>query len=128
LETTALAKGTRVTVLLFNVPGVIHNVREGEEFGGIIYTVKLDDQTFTPDGFYYARPGEVGVEPIIPAWMTPAQVEAIDKLYVRNPNGSQSRAEFFTKVQQCGIGSDRYGGINWCGMFLGIEPDGHTHS
>jgi hypothetical protein len=27
-----------------------------------------------------------------------------------------------------GIGSDRYAGIRWCHMFVGIEPDGYTHS
>jgi hypothetical protein len=64
----------------------------------------------------------------IPEWMTPAQVEAIHKLYGRSADGSRSRQEFFTRVYEAGIGSDRYAGINWCKMFMGIEPDGYTHS
>lgn len=63
-----------------------------------------------------------------PAWLTPAQVEAVNKLYGRSPDGSSNRNEFFTRVQESGIGSDRYAGINWCGMFIGIEVDGYTHS
>jgi hypothetical protein len=65
---------------------------------------------------------------VIPEWMTPKQVEAINVLYKRSPDGSRNRHEFFTRVQESGIGSDRYAGINWCGMFVGIEPDGYTHT
>lgn len=64
----------------------------------------------------------------IPDWMTPKQVEAIHKLYQRSPDGSRDRWEFFTRVSQHGIGSDKYAGITWCGMFVGIEPDGYTHT
>jgi hypothetical protein len=65
---------------------------------------------------------------VIPGWMTPAQVEAINKLYRRSHDGSKDRREFFTRIQECGIGSDRFAGIKWCGMFVGIEPDGYTHT
>jgi hypothetical protein len=65
---------------------------------------------------------------IIPEWMTPAQVESIGKLYRRSPDGSRSRHEFFQRVAPSGVGSDRYAGINWCGMFVGIEWDGYTHT
>jgi len=65
---------------------------------------------------------------VIPEWMTPAQVEAVNKLYYRNPDGSKDRYEFFTRVENCGIGSNRYAGITWCGLFVGIDPDGHTHT
>lgn len=65
---------------------------------------------------------------VIPEWMTPQQVEAIGRLYKRSPDGSRNRCEFFHRVQESGIGSDRYAGITWCGMFLGIERDGYTHS
>jgi hypothetical protein len=64
----------------------------------------------------------------IPEWMTPAQVEAVNKLYRRSHDGAKDRREFFTRVQDCGIGSDRYAAINWCNMFVGIEPDGYTHT
>jgi hypothetical protein len=60
--------------------------------------------------------------------MTQAQVEAVNKLYRRSPDGSRDRHEFFTCTQNCGIGSDRYAGINWCGVFIGIGPDGYTHT
>jgi hypothetical protein len=65
---------------------------------------------------------------VIPEWMTPQQVNAIGKLYKRSPDGARNRHEFFNRVQESGIGSDRYAGITWCGMFVGIEPDGYTHT
>jgi len=65
---------------------------------------------------------------VIPEWMTPAQVEAINALYRRSPDGAKDRREFFTRVSECGIGSDRYAAINWGKMFVGIEPDGYTHT
>jgi hypothetical protein len=34
----------------------------------------------------------------------------------------------FTRVEDHGFGSDRYAGITWCGMFVGIEADGYTHT
>jgi hypothetical protein len=63
-----------------------------------------------------------------PEWLNDAQYEAVNKLYRRSPDGSKDRREFFTRIQDCGIGSDRYAGINWCGMFVGIEPNGYTHT
>jgi hypothetical protein len=63
-----------------------------------------------------------------PDWMTQAQFDAIDKLYQRSADGSRDRRDFFSRVSQCGIGSDRYAGINWGRMFVGIEPDGYTHT
>jgi hypothetical protein len=62
---------------------------------------------------------------VVPEWMTPEQVEAISKLYKRNPDGSVNQAAFFHRVQQH-IGG--FCGLTWCGMFVGIEPDGHTHT
>ena len=61
---------------------------------------------------------------IIPEWMTQAQVEAVNKVYQRSPDGSRDRHEFFTRVQECGIGSDRFAAIKWCGRFVCIEQDG----
>ena len=69
-----------------------------------------------------------GLHITVPEWMTQAQVEAVNKLYRRSPDGSRDRYEFFNRLQESGIGSDRYAGINWCGMFVGIEPDGYTHT
>jgi len=65
---------------------------------------------------------------IIPEWMTEAQVESVNTLYKRSPDGSPDRYEFFTRIVESGIGSDRYAGITWCGMFVGIEADGYTHT
>jgi hypothetical protein len=169
---STLTKDTRVAVLVIdNAPGAIINIRAGEEFGGTIYTVQLDDKTLTPSGIFYARPFEVREEQaqaayaqgyrhgsdgdgpdttgvssreayfdgyargmknqphiVIPEWMTPKQVEAINTLYKRNPDGARNRHAFFSRVHENGIGSDKYAGINWCGMFVGIEPDGYTHT
>jgi hypothetical protein len=62
---------------------------------------------------------------VIPEWMTPKQVEAIGDLYKRSPDGSTSRGEFFRRVKpQLG----GFCGLTWCGMFIGIEKDGYTHS
>ena len=64
----------------------------------------------------------------IPEWMTPQQVEAIGKLHNRSADGSPNRHEFFSRVQECGIGSNRYAGITWCGMFVAVEADGFIHT
>jgi hypothetical protein len=63
-----------------------------------------------------------------PDWMTDAQFEAVNKLYRRSADGAKDRHAFFTRIQQHGFGSDKYAGLTWCGMFVGIEPDGHAHT
>lgn len=69
----------------------------------------------------------MGSEPhvVVPNWMTPAQVGSISGLYKRNPDGSANQADFFHRVKYC-IGG--YAGIQWCGMFVGIEKDGESHT
>jgi|HubBroStandDraft_3_1064219.scaffolds.fasta_scaffold87594_1 hypothetical protein len=62
---------------------------------------------------------------VVPDWMTPEQVESINKLFGRNPDGAKSRAEFFHRVQPYMGG---YCGLSWCGMFVGIEKDGYSHT
>ena len=62
---------------------------------------------------------------VIPDWMTPEQVESINNLFARNPDGSATRHEFFSRVKYY-LGG--YCGLTWCGMFIGIEKDGYTHS
>jgi hypothetical protein len=59
----------------------------------------------------------------VPDWMTAKQVEAVHNLYTRDRQGV-SREEFFRKVENYGD----YCGLSWCGMFIGIEKDGYTHS
>jgi 7,8-dihydro-6-hydroxymethylpterin-pyrophosphokinase len=62
---------------------------------------------------------------VVPEWMTPQQVEAISNLYTRNPDGSVNQAHFFNRVHPH-VGG--YCGLDWCGMFVGIEKDGYTHT
>jgi hypothetical protein len=61
----------------------------------------------------------------VPEWMTPMQTEAVNKLYDRDPDGSLSLKNFYSRVKYC---FGNYCGIEWCGMFIGIESDGYTHS
>ncbi len=61
---------------------------------------------------------------VVPEWMTPEQVEAIGRLYKRSSDGAVNQAAFFHRVQNYGD----YCGLGWCGMFIGIEKDGYTHS
>jgi hypothetical protein len=56
--------------------------------------------------------------------LTDAQVKSIIRKFKQNPDGSPNLAHFFSRI--CSYGD--YAGINWCGMFLGIEKDGYTHS
>lgn len=56
--------------------------------------------------------------------ITRAQREAIAKKYRQNPDGALTYREFRRRAQKnFGILM-----LPWCGMVLGIEPDGHTHS
>ena len=59
---------------------------------------------------------------------TKAQRKSIYRKYCDNPDGSKTYREFRAKVQPGGFGSDTYIMIQWCGMWLGIESDGYTHS
>jgi len=65
-------------------------------------------------------------------WLTKAQRSAVHKLYDRNKDGSTSYRAFRRRVfpgicwKKNGPGS--YVMVGWCGMFIGIELDGHTHT
>lgn len=61
---------------------------------------------------------------VMPEWMTPQQFAAVNRLYARNEDEAESRVAFFGRVQNYGD----YCGLAWCGMFIGIEKDGYTHS
>ena len=56
---------------------------------------------------------------------TAEQVAGIKSLYERNPDGAKTLKEFSGRFCHC-IGG--FIGGEWCGMFIGIEPDGYTHS
>ena len=57
---------------------------------------------------------------------TKAQLRSILVKYERNPDGAESYREFRKRFyvdprMGCMLGQ-------WCGMTLGIEPDGHAHT
>ena len=58
--------------------------------------------------------------------MTEAQRESIKVLFERSKDGANSLEEFEDRFRG-GIGGEYIGGT-WCGMFVGIEKDGHRHS
>jgi hypothetical protein len=76
------------------------------------------------DGYIFGMAERAYERIVIPEWMSPAQVDATKRLYARGEDGSKTREEFWTRVENYGD----YAGIQWCGMFLGIEKDGYTHS
>jgi len=57
-----------------------------------------------------------------------AQRAAVKRKYDQNPDSATSYRDFRRRVQLGGLGSDRYAMMKWCGMWLGIETDGETHS
>lgn len=64
--------------------------------------------------------------------LTRAQREALHKVWMR-PNGCGSSLTGmsylrFRRTVRPLIGSDQCVMVRWCGMYLGIETDGHTHS
>jgi len=56
--------------------------------------------------------------------ITKAQRVAILRKYQQSPDGAKSYREFRKRVKR-GPG---FLVLPWCGMWLGIEPDGYTHS
>jgi len=59
--------------------------------------------------------------------LTRKQREAVKRLYDRDNNGCASYKEFRKRAGPC-IGCPGVVMIGWCNMFIGIEPDGYTHS
>lgn len=55
------------------------------------------------------------------------QQQALLKLYRGNPNGSPSYLAFRRRVFPL-FGEPLVAMIRWCGMYVGIEKDGYTHS
>lgn len=56
--------------------------------------------------------------------ITRAQWEAIKRKFAQSPDGAESLEVFCQRVapaHDCLM-------LPWCGMWLGIETDGHTHS
>ena len=61
--------------------------------------------------------------------ITRAQIESLHRLYCRNSDGSNSYLEFRRRATLFGFSQgDTVLGIQWCGMFVGIESDGYSHT
>jgi len=58
--------------------------------------------------------------------MTREQVDAIHKKYQQSPDGAENFDEFFARASEPLF--DGVVALPWCGMWLGIEEDGYTHS
>lgn len=59
--------------------------------------------------------------------ITEAQYDSLLRKWRQNPDGTFSIQEFTAKVVP-EFGSHGCIMVPWCGMWLGIEKDGHTHS
>jgi hypothetical protein len=55
------------------------------------------------------------------------QQRALHQLYTGNPDGSSSYWHFRHRVFPL-IGEPLVAMLRYCGMVVGIEPDGYTHS
>ncbi len=56
---------------------------------------------------------------------TPAQLDTLKRKFEQSTDGSKDFESFCDRFRPM-IGG--YIGGNWCGMFLGIEKDGHAHT
>ena len=58
--------------------------------------------------------------------LTKAQRKAVYRLFTHNPSGAHTYKEFRSRFVA------QYGGYiaiyDWCGMYVGVEKDGYTHS
>tara|TARA_R100000656_G_scaffold114300_1_gene86683 strand:- start:171 stop:389 length:219 start_codon:yes stop_codon:yes gene_type:complete len=60
--------------------------------------------------------------------LSKSQQHAVKKLYDRlEDNDDRESFLAFRRRVMHGIGGD-YVGVPWCGMYVGIELDGHTHT
>ena len=60
-------------------------------------------------------------------WITEAQFNSLLRTFLHNQDGSPNWISFRRRCRQ-GVGLDGAIMIHWCGMWLGIEPDGYAHS
>lgn len=56
------------------------------------------------------------------------QRDGLKSLWKRSPDGSLSFPDFVARATEPTGILKPYVGIGWCGMFVGIETDGYTHS
>jgi hypothetical protein len=64
----------------------------------------------------------------IPKWMTPQQVETIKAMYRRSPDGAPNLRYFFNRVKREFAGYYHCASLNWRGMIITIEKNGHAYS
>ncbi len=60
--------------------------------------------------------------------ITPEQLRALWLKFEQHADGAGGFEEFKRRARPVGVGSDSYIILRWCGMTLGIEWDGYTHS
>ena len=59
-------------------------------------------------------------------YLNKAQRLAIKRKFDQNSDGAKTYREFRSRVSPSF--QNEYVMLNWCGMWLGIERDGYTHS
>jgi len=59
--------------------------------------------------------------------LTIEQVKGIYAKFQQNPDGAKDFAEFLDRVRPF-IGDDSVIIDRWCGMVVGVETDGYTHT
>ena len=66
--------------------------------------------------------------------MTQEQKRAIFRLFERNKDGAKDYDDFLSRFvpgTACSLEQNKFGdyiGGGWCGMYIGIEMNGYTHS
>ena len=58
---------------------------------------------------------------------TRAQREALSKLYSRDTSGHENYLSFRRSLM-FSVPAGDYVAVMWCGMYVGIETDGHSHT
>ncbi len=62
-----------------------------------------------------------------PDQLTAAQNEAVQTKFDQNPDGCETIADLYDRL----VPESPYGAVlisKWCGMVVGIEKDGYTHT
>ena len=59
---------------------------------------------------------------------TQEQITAIKRKYEQSADGANSFESFIARTTGPHSLMDNVVGLQWCGMWLGIETDGYTHS
>jgi hypothetical protein len=63
-----------------------------------------------------------------PDQLTPAQNEAVQAKFDQNPDGCETIAELYDRIQPELMSNGAVLINQWCGMVVGIETDGYTHT